>query len=115
MFSAERKLISMSTETDVLRALLRLARRRTPPTIEQVLLRVRGEEADIRLALRSLADSGLVQRGPLGLRLSMAGFAVAVACASLPRTPATRRTATPKPQSTTKSGTDAAPRRSRAA
>jgi len=75
----------MSLEIDVLRALLRLARRRTPPTLEQLVVRVGGEEADVRRALRSLAKSGLVQRTPGGLRLSMAGLAVAVACAQRPR------------------------------
>jgi len=75
----------MSLEIDVLRALLRLARRRTPPTLEQIVVRVGGEEADVRRALRSLARSGLVQRTPAGLRLSMAGLAVAVACAQRSR------------------------------
>lgn len=75
----------MSLEIDVLRALLRLARRRTPPTLEQLSVRVRGDEAAIGLALRSLARRGLVQRTPGGLRLSLPGFAVAVACAQRPR------------------------------
>jgi DNA-binding IclR family transcriptional regulator len=78
----------MSLQIDVLRALLRLARRRTPPTLEQILVRVGGEEDDVRRALGSLAKSGLVQRTPAGLRLSFAGFAVAVACAD--RSPAAR-------------------------
>lgn len=84
----------MSLEIDVLRALLRLARRRTPPTLEQLVVRVGGEEADVRRALGSLAKSGLVQRTPAGLRLSLAGLAVAIACAQRPATrparPATR-------------------------
>ena len=79
----------MSLEIDVLRALLRLARRRTPPTLEQLVVRVGGEEDDVRRALRALAKSGLVQRTSAGLRLSMAGLAVAVACAQRPR-PAAR-------------------------
>lgn len=79
----------MSLEIDVLRALLRLARRRTPPTIEQLVVRVGGDDADVRRALRSLARDGLVQRTPAGVRLSMAGLAVAVACAQRPR-PAAR-------------------------
>ena len=74
----------MSLEIDVLRALLRLARRRTPPTLEQLVVRVGGEEADVRSALASLAKSGLVQRTPAGLRLSLSGLAVAVACAQAP-------------------------------
>ncbi len=75
----------MSLEIDVLRALLRLARRRTPPTLEQLLVRVGGQEADVSRALRSLARNGLVQKTPAGLRLSMAGLAVAVASAQRPR------------------------------
>lgn len=75
----------MSLEIDVLRALLRLARRRTPPTLEQLVVRVGGEEADVRNALASLARNGLVQRTPAGLRLSLSGLAVAVACAQRPR------------------------------
>ncbi|MBX3210067.1 MAG: hypothetical protein KF764_33865 [Labilithrix sp.] len=78
----------MSLEIDVLRALLRLARRRTPPTLEQLVVRVGGEETDVRRALGSLARSGLVQRSPAGLRLSLAGLAVAVACARRPAAPA---------------------------
>jgi DNA-binding IclR family transcriptional regulator len=86
MFSTEPKLTSMSLEIDVLRALLRLARRRTPPTLEQLFVRVGGDEPAVRLALRSLARRGLVQRTPAGLRLSLPGLAVAVACAQRPRT-----------------------------
>lgn len=71
----------MSLEIDVLRALLRLARRRTPPTPEQLLVRVRGDERAIGEALAALARRGLVHETPAGLRLSLAGFAVAVAVA----------------------------------
>lgn len=71
----------MSLEIDVLRALLRLARRRSPPTLAQVVTRVGGDEAAVRRALRTLARSGLVQRAPAGVRLSLPGLAVAVACA----------------------------------
>lgn len=79
MFSAERKLTFMSLDTDVLRALLRLSRRRSSPTLEELSLRVSGDEAAVRRALFSLAKSGLVQRTPAGLRLTLAGLAVAVA------------------------------------
>lgn len=85
----------MSLEIDVLRALLRLARRRTPPTLEQLVVRVGGEEADVRRALSSLAKSQLVQRTPAGLRLSLAGLAVAVACAQRPARPRAVPAATP--------------------
>ncbi len=76
----------MNLEVDVLRALLRLARRRNPPTLEQLVVRVGGEDAAVRTALASLARSGLVQRSAAGVRLSLPGLAVAVACAQRPRT-----------------------------
>src|SRR5690606_28630588 len=71
----------MSLEIDVLRALLRLARRRTNPTIDQLVVRVGAEEASVRRALSSLARDGLIQRTPAGMRLSLFGLAVAVAVA----------------------------------
>jgi DNA-binding IclR family transcriptional regulator len=86
----------MSLDIDVLRALLRLARRRTGPTLDQIVERVGADETAVRRALVGLARSGLVQRTPAGLRLSLAGLAVAVAFAkrrprpiSRPATPAT--------------------------
>lgn len=85
----------MSLEIDVLRALLRLARRRTPPTLEQLVVRVGGDEADVRRALGALAKRGLVQRTPAGLGLSLAGLAVAVACAQRPATRPARVAARP--------------------
>lgn len=69
----------MSCEIAVLRALLRLARRRTPPTAGELLVRVDADAPAIRRALGSLARAGLVQRTPAGPRLTLAGFAVAVA------------------------------------
>lgn len=71
----------MSLEIDVLRALLRLARRRMPPTLEQILVRVGGDDAEVRRVLRSLGRKGLVHQTATSFRLSMAGLAVAVACA----------------------------------
>jgi DNA-binding IclR family transcriptional regulator len=73
-----------ATELDVLRALLRLARRRTPPSLEALVVRVGVEEPEVRNALRVLAWQGLVQRTPSGLGLSMQGLAVAVAYAKRP-------------------------------
>jgi DNA-binding IclR family transcriptional regulator len=75
----------MSIEIDVLRSLLRLARRRTAPTLDQLVERVGADESSVRRALVSLARGGLVQRTPAGLRLSLSGLAVAVACANRPR------------------------------
>lgn len=83
----------MSFELDVLRAFLRLARRRTPPTLDQLVVRVGGEEPAVRDALKLLTRQGLLQRTSAGLGLSMAGLAVAVAVA---QRPAPRKTVAPK-------------------
>jgi DNA-binding IclR family transcriptional regulator len=85
----------MSLEIDVLRALLRLARRRTPPTIEQLLLRVGADEPAVRRALSALIRGGLVNTTPRGPRLSLPGFAVAVAYAQRPRAATAPRTSVP--------------------
>ena len=74
----------MSFELDVLRAFLRLARRRTRPSLDQLVVRVGGEEPAVRDALKLLTRQGLLQRTSAGLSLSMAGLAVAVACAQRP-------------------------------
>ena len=73
-----------SLELDVLRAFLRLARRRTAPTLEALVVRVGAEEPEVRNALRVLAWQDLIQRTPTGLGLSLQGFAVAVAYAKKP-------------------------------
>lgn len=86
-----------ATELDVLRALLRLARRRTPPSLEALVVRVGVEEPEVRNALRVLAWQGLVQRTPAGLGLSMQGLAVAVAYAKRPAA-----VAKPKPKKATR-------------
>jgi DNA-binding IclR family transcriptional regulator len=88
-----------ATELDVLRALLRLARRRTPPSLEALVVRVGVEEPEVRNALRVLAWQGLVQRTPSGLGLSMHGLAVAVAYA---KRPAAAANAKPKPKKATR-------------
>jgi DNA-binding IclR family transcriptional regulator len=76
----------MSLEIDVLRALLRLARRRKNPTLGDLVARVGvDDETALRRALAALARGGLVERSPSGIRLSLAGLAVAVAVASAPR------------------------------
>jgi Mn-dependent DtxR family transcriptional regulator len=80
----------MSTETielSVLRAMLRLSRRRQPADVEAIAERVGAPARAIRAALRRLAHDGFVDRpGEMPPRLTLVGFAVAVA--SLP--PATR-------------------------
>jgi hypothetical protein len=76
-----------SLEVDVLRALLRLARRRSAPTLEAILVRVPSpaDEAAVRSSLRRLIGASLVHVTPKGPRLTLAGFAVAVAMAATPR------------------------------
>ena len=79
-----------SLEVDVLRAMLRLARRRSAPTLEAILLRVPPPaDADaVKHALRVLIRAELVHitpgRDPRP-RLTLTGFAVAVAMAATPR------------------------------
>jgi DNA-binding Lrp family transcriptional regulator len=67
-----------TTDAKVLRALLRLARRRLAADIEAIVLRVGASPAAVRAALRRLDAQGLLERGPT-IRLTMAGLALAVA------------------------------------
>lgn len=94
----------MSLETDVLRALLRLARRRTPPTLDSLVVRVGGEAPAVKEALRALAQKGLVQRteSAPGVGLTMAGLAVAVAVVARRASAATKLPKQPKPQQVAK-------------
>jgi len=89
-------------ELTVLRALLRLARRRAPADLEQLLVRVGGQPSELRTAVRSLERAGYVERRSPGsgavARLTMSGFAVAVAAV------ATRRDARVRAAKTIKKG-----------
>lgn len=77
---------SRQLEIDVLRALYRLSRRRAPePTLELLAARVDSDHASVRRALFGLAQNGLIQRTPAGLRLSLEGLAVAVSAAPVAR------------------------------
>jgi hypothetical protein len=90
----------MSYEIQVLRALLRLARRREAGTEEALLDRVGGTATTLRLALRRLEKQDLIDRtSATSARLTMTGFAVAVATANvkMPARPAAAPKATPKP------------------
>jgi predicted transcriptional regulator len=73
----------MHYELSVLRALLRLARRRSAADIDQLLVRVGGAPGDLRDAMRKLELAGLVERLAGGAegsgRLTLSGLAVAVA------------------------------------
>ena len=72
---------SMSTEIAVLRALLRLSRRRAAngSTLEALVTLVREDAPAVQRALASLARAQLVLRSGETARLSMAGLAVAAA------------------------------------
>jgi hypothetical protein len=79
-----------SLEVEVLRVLLRLARRRSAPTLEAILVRVpaHADAPAVQQALRTLIRAELVHVTPKGPRLTLTGFAVAVAMAATPRTAA---------------------------
>ncbi len=74
----------MHTELAILRAMLRLQRRRATVDLDTLLVRVGGTEAELRVGLRTLQAAGFVERGDHAHgrpepRLTMAGLAVAVA------------------------------------
>jgi Mn-dependent DtxR family transcriptional regulator len=69
----------MSIEATVLRAMLRVARRREAADEEALAARVGDSPAEVRDAIRRLDTAGLVERRGQGApRLTMAGLAVAV-------------------------------------
>lgn len=69
----------MSLDITVLRALLRLARRRAPATTAELLARVDTDEAEIERIVARLVRSELAYRVEGGVRLSLGGLAVAAA------------------------------------
>lgn len=82
----------MSIELTVLRAMLRVARRREAADEEALAVRAGGSEAEVRDALRRLDAAGLVERrGGSAPRMTMAGLAVAVGL--LPAAARSRRSA----------------------
>ena len=84
----------MNVDTEVLRAMLRLARRCEDATEEAIAVRIGGDDASVRAALRRLDAQGVVERrGERAPRLTMAGLAVAVALlpAKAEKTRAVRR------------------------
>jgi hypothetical protein len=84
----------MHTELAILRAMLRISRRRATADLDTLLVRVGGTEAECRVAIRSLEAAGFVERRPGGqVRLTMAGLAVAVA-----QIPAVKAAAKPAPR-----------------
>lgn len=72
----------MNPEISLLRVLLRISRRRSSMTLGEILLRSGVDRDTAHRALASLARSGLVHRTPEGPRLTLAGFAIAVATAA---------------------------------
>jgi Mn-dependent DtxR family transcriptional regulator len=83
----------MSTEATVLRAMLRLARRREAAEEEALAVRVGSHGARLRAMLRRLEAAGLVElRADQPPRLTMAGLAVAVGALPAPATRSARRT-----------------------
>ncbi len=81
----------MSIDAMVLRAMLRLARRREEAAEEAIAVRVGGSSGQIRASLRRLAAGGLVERrSQQGPRLTMEGLAVAVALLPAQRTRSAR-------------------------
>lgn len=72
----------MNPEIALLRVLLRIARRRSNMALGEILLRSGVEPETGHRALASLARSGLVHRTPEGPRLTLSGFAIAVATAA---------------------------------
>jgi DNA-binding GntR family transcriptional regulator len=70
----------MSIDTTVLRAMLRLSRRREAADEDALTVRSGQTRATVRDALRRLEAQGLVERRPrLPPRLTMTGLAIAVA------------------------------------
>ena len=86
----------MSTEIAVLRALLRLARRPNPPTLEDLLARVDADAGEVHHALASLARVQLVLRRGDSARLSLSGLAVAVAVTASAKRERPANTGTPR-------------------
>jgi hypothetical protein len=80
--------MSTSTAIRVLQAILRLSRRRKTAALiglpELVSVVGDADEAAVRRALFTLAQSGLIQRTPAGLRLTLPGLAIAVASPKAP-------------------------------
>jgi Mn-dependent DtxR family transcriptional regulator len=84
----------MSIDMTVLRALLRLSRRREAADTDSIVLRSGAAAAVVRASLRRLEALGLVEQRPeRGPRLTMQGLAAAVALlpVAAAKTPASKR------------------------
>jgi hypothetical protein len=69
----------MNDDNVVLGAMLRLARRRIEASTDELLERVGLDRSRIRASLARLDTAGLTERRVSGARLTMTGFAVALA------------------------------------
>jgi Mn-dependent DtxR family transcriptional regulator len=79
----------MNSDAMVLRAMLRLARRREAAEDRKIAIRVGKSAASVRASLRRLDAQGLVEsRAPDGARLTMEGLALALAMLPRPALPA---------------------------
>lgn len=70
---------AMNDDQRVLGVMLRLARRRIEANAEELLVRVGFDPPRLRISLGRLDAAGLVERRVSGAKLTMAGFAVALA------------------------------------
>jgi Mn-dependent DtxR family transcriptional regulator len=87
----------MNSDAMVLRAMLRLARRRQEADDHEIALRVGKSTGSVRAAIRRLDAAGLVEsRARRGPRLTMSGLALALAM--LPRTPRSAARMLPTPR-----------------
>jgi DNA-binding Lrp family transcriptional regulator len=80
----------MSIDIEVLRAMLRLARRRTEATEAELGPRVRAEPSEIRSSIRRLRVLGLIESRGSAARLTLEGLALSVALARPSARSATR-------------------------
>jgi hypothetical protein len=71
----------MSIDIEVLRAMLRLARRRVEASEAELSLRVRAEPSEIRSSIRRLRVLGVLQVQGQTPRLTLEGLALSVALA----------------------------------
>lgn len=69
----------MQYDISVLRAILRLSRHRRTVDQASLVLRVEGDDANVRGALRRLESQGLIVRSADTTRLTMMGLAVGLA------------------------------------
>jgi hypothetical protein len=80
----------MSIDIEVLRAMLRLARRRTEATEAELVPRVRAEASEIRASIRRLRALGVVDVRGETARLTLEGLALSIVLAQPSARPSKR-------------------------